>query len=63
VLDAYSSKRRDRKAALGLMLHRTRDLLMRQRTMTLNATRGHLAEFGIITAQGPHKLLILIRSI
>ena len=46
-----------------LMLHRTRDLLMRQRTMTLNAARAHLAEFGIITAQGPHKLLALIRAI
>jgi transposase len=46
-----------------LMLHRTRDLLMRQRTMTLNAVRAHLAEFGIITAQGPHKILALIRAI
>ena len=46
-----------------LMLHRTRDLLMRQRTMILNAVRGHLAEFGIITAQGPHKILTLIRAI
>jgi transposase len=46
-----------------LMLHRTRDLLMRQRTMMLNAVRGHLAEFGIITAQGPHKVLTLIRAI
>ena len=35
------------------VLHRTRDLLMRQRTMILNAIRGHLAEFGIIAAQGP----------
>ena len=46
-----------------LMLHRTRDLLMRQRTMLLNAVRAHLAEFGIITAQGPHKLLTLIGAI
>ena len=46
-----------------LMLHRTRDLLMRQRTMMLNAVRAHLAEFGIITAQGPHKILALIRAI
>jgi transposase len=46
-----------------LMLHRTRDLLMRQRTMMLNAARGHLAEFGIITAQGPHKILTLIRAL
>jgi transposase len=46
-----------------LMLHRARDLLMRQRTMTLNAVRAHLAEFGIITAQGPHKILALITAI
>tara|TARA_R110000737_G_scaffold152126_1_gene181386 strand:+ start:49 stop:1116 length:1068 start_codon:yes stop_codon:yes gene_type:complete len=46
-----------------LMVHRTRDLLMRQRTMILNAVRGHLAEFGIITAQGAHKILALIRAI
>ena len=46
-----------------LMLHRTRDLFIRQRTMMLNAIRAHLAEFGIITAQGPHKTLALIREI
>lgn len=39
-----------------LVLHRTRDLLMPQRTMILNAIRTHLAEFGIIAAQGPRKL-------
>ena len=44
------------------MLHRTRDLLMRQRTMMLNAIRLHLAELGIVTAQGPHKLLTLIQA-
>ena len=43
-----------------LMLHRARDLLMRQRTMLLNALRAHLAEFGIITAQGPGKVLDLV---
>ena len=43
-----------------LMLHRARDLLMRQRTMLLNAVRAHLAEFGIITAQGPAKVLDLV---
>ena len=31
------------------MLHRTRDLLVRQRTMLVNALRGHLAEFGVTT--------------
>lgn len=36
-----------------LMLHKVRDLLIRQRTMLINALRGHLAEFGIIAARGP----------
>jgi transposase len=35
-----------------LMLHRARELLVRQRTQTSNALRGHLAEFGIIARQG-----------
>ena len=34
------------------MLFRTRDLLVRQRTQTVNALRGHFAEFGIIAPQG-----------
>ena len=34
------------------MLHRARALLIRQRTMALNALRAHLAEFGIVAAQG-----------
>ena len=46
-----------------MMVHRSRDLLMRQRTMILNAIRGHLAEFGIITAQGPAKLMALIETV
>lgn len=37
----------------GLVLHRVRDLLQRQRTMLINALRGHLAEFGVIAPQGP----------
>ena len=35
-----------------LMLHRVRELLIRQRTMLVNALRGHLAELGIVTRQG-----------
>jgi transposase len=35
-----------------LMLHRSRDLLIRQRTMLANALRGHLSEFGIVVAKG-----------
>ena len=35
-----------------LMLHRTRDLLMRQRTQVINALRAHMAELRITAAQG-----------
>ena len=35
-----------------LMMHRARNLLVRQRTMLVNALRAHLAEFGIIAPQG-----------
>ncbi|CAO3436149.1 Mobile element protein [Azospirillum doebereinerae] len=46
-----------------LMLHRTRDLLVRQRTMLINALRGHLAEFGIGAAQGRRKASALIAGL
>jgi len=48
-----------------LMLHRTRDLLMRQRTQVINALRAHLAELGIVAAQGREgikELLTIIAS-
>ena len=35
------------------MVYRTRDLLVRQRTQTINALRAHLAEQGIIAPTGP----------
>ncbi len=35
-----------------LMQHRTRDLLMRQRTQLINAIRAHMAELGITAPQG-----------
>ena len=35
-----------------LMVHRTRELLVRQRTMVINAMRGHMAEFGIVAPVG-----------
>src|ERR1700675_1397733 len=35
-----------------LMQHRTRDLLIRQRTQSINAFRAHLAELGIVAALG-----------
>jgi transposase len=46
-----------------LMLHRARALLMRQRTMAVNALRGHLAEFGIVAGQGAKNLRELIERV
>jgi transposase len=46
----------------ALMMHRARDLLIRQRTMLVNALRGHLAKFGLVEAQGLHKVARLIAS-
>lgn len=46
-----------------LMLHRARDLLVRQRTMLINALRGHLAEFGLIAAQGKGGFAKLLASL
>ena len=43
-------KSRDQQALN--MLHKSRDLLIRQRTSVSVALRSHLAEFGIISAQG-----------
>jgi transposase len=39
-----------------LMLHRVRELLVRQRTMLATALRAHLAEFGITAPQGIHRV-------
>ena len=46
-----------------LMLHRTRDLLMRQRTQVINALRAHMAELGIVAAQGYAGLKELLKII
>jgi transposase len=46
-----------------LMLHRTRDLLMRQRTKVINALRAHLAELGITAAQGREGIKELLKII
>jgi transposase len=46
-----------------LVLHRTRELLVRQRTMLINAVRGHCAEFGVIAPQGAHGAAELIERI
>jgi transposase len=44
----------------ALMLHRVRELLVRQRTQLINAIRGHLAEFGLVEAQGPWNVARLL---
>ena len=46
-----------------LMQHRIRDLLVRQRTQAINALRSHLAELGIIAAQGYDGLKTLLSII
>jgi transposase len=49
-----SVKSAEQQAAL--MLHRTREPLVRQRTMLASSLRAHLAEFGIIAPQGIHRV-------
>jgi transposase len=46
-----------------LMQHRTRDLLLRQRTQAINALRAHLAELGIVAGQGREGLKELLAVI
>ena len=43
-----------------LVLHRARDLLIRQRTQLVNLIRGQLAEFGIVLAKGIQHVLNLV---
>ena len=47
----------------ALALHRTRDLLVKQRTQLVNMIRGLLAEFGIEMARGLHHALELAARI
>ena len=47
----------------GLMLHRSRQLLVRQRTMLSNAIRGHMAELGIVSAKGRNGTTELLKII
>ena len=46
-----------------LMQHRTRDLLLRQQTQVINALRAHLAELGMVAAQGREGLKQLLTII
>ena len=45
------------------MLHRCRDLLIRQRTQLTNALRAHLAELGMIAAKGKEGVKDLVAII
>src|SRR5215469_14865616 len=45
------------------MLHRSRQLLVCQRTMLSNAIRGHMAELGIISAKGRNGTAELLKII
>ena len=47
----------------GLMLLSSRDLLIKQRTMLINAMRGHAAEFGVVAAKGPVKMSELMQRV
>src|SRR5271163_763750 len=44
-------------------MHRTRDLLVKQRTQLVNMTRGLLAEFGIDIPKGLERALLMARRI
>ena len=46
-----------------LVLHRTRELLVRQRTKLINAIRGHCAEFGLVAPQGPRRVVELLDQV
>ena len=46
-----------------LMLHRTRELLVRQRTMLVNAMRAHMAEFGVVARTGLPQVKALLAVI
>jgi transposase len=46
-----------------LLLHRARNLLVRQRTMLVNALRAHMAEFGIIAPEGLRNVELLTKIV
>jgi len=54
-------KSEDQQAAL--MLHKTRELLVRQQNMLVNALRSHMAELGMIAPQGRGKIKDIIAVI
>src|SRR5215831_224868 len=54
-------KSAESQAALTML--GVRDLLVKQRTMLINAIRGHAAEFGVIATKGPQNLAELLERI
>lgn len=46
-----------------LMLHKSCDLMVRQRTMLINALRGHLAEYGIVAGVGAGGVTALVKPL
>ena len=46
-----------------LMLFKSRDLLIGQRTQLLNALRGHFGEVGIVVPKGPHEVKALVDKV
>jgi transposase len=47
----------------GRVIHRTRELLLRQRVTLMNSIRGHMAEFGILAPAGPQHVTVLIERL
>jgi transposase len=54
-------KTAEQQAALTML--GVRDLLVKQRTMLINAVRGYAAEFGVTAAKGPQQVLELLRRL
>ena len=54
-------KTAEQQAALAML--GVRDLLVKQRTMLINAIRGHAAEFGVTVAKGPQQMRELLRRL
>lgn len=42
-----------------LVIHRVREMLIRQRTQLINGIRGHLAEFGLVGPERAHRIGLL----
>jgi transposase len=54
-------KTAEQQAALTML--GVRDLLVKQRTMLINAIRGHVAEFGVTVAKGPKQVIELLQRL